>query len=147
MPMNTHRAGAGRRAPLALLATTLFGVACQGSDGPVAPSAQRCPTAAVPLCMDAAQATAVRAATADVQLRIIPALESAPTRDILARRLTVVAAQLGSGDVSGARAALVTARRALAESRAQLVTHPADAADLAAIELTLDQVAAVLGDS
>jgi hypothetical protein len=49
--------------------------------------------------------------------------------------------------VSGARAALVTARGALAESRAQLVTHPADAADLAAIELTLDQVAAVLGDS
>jgi hypothetical protein len=145
--MTIHRAGPGWRAPLALLATTLFGVACQGSDSPVAPSAQRCPTAPVPLCTDAVQATTVRAATADVQLRIIPALESAPSRDIIGQRLTLLAARVGSGDVSGARAALTAARGALTESRAQLATHPGDAADLAAIELTLDQIAAVLGDS
>jgi hypothetical protein len=145
--MTTHRAGSGWRAPLALLATTLFGVACQGSDGPVAPTAQRCPTAPVPLCMDAVQAVAVRAATTDVQLRIVPALESAASRDTFGERLTLLAARVGSGDVSGARAALTAARGALAEARATLAAHPGDAADLAAIELTLDQIAAVLGDS
>jgi hypothetical protein len=91
--------------------------------------------------MDAAQATAVRAAAADAQLRLVP------TRDILGQRLAVIAARLGSGDVSGARAALAAARGALGESRARLATHPGDAADLAAIDLTLDQIAAVLGDS
>lgn len=135
------------RAPLTLLATTLFGVACQAGDGPVAPASQQCPSARVPLCTDPAQATAVRAAAADAQLRLVPTLESAPTRDIVGQRLTLVAARLGSGDVSGARAALAAARGALGESRAQLATHPGDAADLAAIELTLDQIAAVLGDS
>ena len=145
--MIAHRGASSWRAPLAFLATTLFGVGCQGGDSPVAPGAQQCPSARVPLCMDAAQATAVRAAAADAQLRLAPALESAPARDIFDQRLTVVAARLGGGDVSGARAALGAARGALAESRAQLATHPGDAADLAAIELTLDQIAAVLRDS
>lgn len=142
-----HRAGSGWGAPLALLATTLFGVGCQGGDSPVAPGAQQCPSARVPLCTDAAQATAVRAAAADAELRLVPALQSASTRDFFGQRLTVVVSRLGSGDVSGARSALVTARGALADSRAQLSTHPGDAADLAAIELTLDQIAVVLGDS
>ncbi|HET9002950.1 MAG TPA: hypothetical protein VFN39_03010 [Gemmatimonadaceae bacterium] len=142
-----HRAGSSWGAPLALLATTLFGVGCQGSDSPVAPGAQECPSAPVPLCTDAAQATAVRAAAADAELRLVPALESASSRDVFAQRLTVVAARLGSGDVSGARTALVAARGALADSRAQLSTNPGNAADLSAIELTLDQIAAVLGDS
>lgn len=145
--MSAHRAGSTWRAPLALLATTLFGVACQGGDNPVAPVAQQCPAARVPLCMDAVQATAVRAAADDAQRRLVPALESAPTRDLFGERLTMVAARLESGDVSGARTALVAARRALADCRAQLPTRPGDAADLAAIELTLDQISAVLGDS
>ena len=133
-------------APLALLATTLLGVGCQGGDSPVAPAALQCPRAAAPLCMDAVRATAVRAAAADAQLRLAPALESATARGVVEQRLTVVAARLESGDVSGARAALAAARAALAETRAQLAAHPADAADLAAIELTLDQIAAVVGD-
>lgn len=135
------------RASLALLTATLVAAGCQAGDGPVAPAALQCPSARVPLCTDAEQASAVRAAAADAQLRLASALEDAPTRDMLGQRLTVVAARLGSGDVSGARAALVAARGALSESRAQIATHPGDAADLAAIELTLDQVAAVLGDS
>ena len=145
--MISGRGGWSWRAPLALLATTLFGVGCQAGDSPIAPASQQCPGARVPLCMDAAQATAVRAAAADAQLRLVPTLESAATRDIVGQRLTVVAARIGSGDVSGARVALAAARGALGESRAQLATHPGDAADLAAIELTLEQIAAVLGDS
>lgn len=145
--MTAHRRAPRWRAPLALLATTLFGVGCQGGDGPVAPAAEQCPTARVPLCTDAIQATAVRAATTDAQLRVVPAIESGATRDAIAARLTVVAARLGSGDVAGARVALAAARGALAESRAQLAAHPGDVADLAAIELTFDQIAAVLGDS
>lgn len=144
--MTGHRGASSWRAPLALLATTLFGVGCQGGDSPVAPRAQQCPSTPVPLCTDAVAATAVRAAAADAELRLVPALESASSRDAFAQRLAVVAARLGSGDVSGARSALVAARGALTDSRAQLSTHPGDAADLAAIELTLDQVAAVLGD-
>ena len=142
-----HRAGSGWGALLALLATTLFGVGCQGGDSPAAPGAQQCPSAPVPLCTDAAQATAVRAAAVDAALRLVPALESASTRDVFGQHLTIVVSRLESGDVSGARSALVAARGALADSRAQLSTNPGDAADLAAIELTLDQVAAVLGDS
>ena len=145
--MRTSPLAAALRGAVGLLATALFGTACAGTDGPLAPTALQCPTARVPLCTDAAQATAVRAATADAQLRVVPALEGALARDVFGQRLTVVAARLGSGDVSGARAALAAARGALAESRAQLAAHPGDAADLAAIELTLDQITAILGDS
>ena len=143
MTMRTPRG----RASLALITAALVGAGCQPGDGPAAPVALRCPTARVPLCTDRAQATAVRAAAADAELRLVPALESASSRDVFAQRLTVVTARLGSGDVSGARTALVAARGALADSRAQLSTNPGDAADLSAIELTLDQIAAVLGDS
>ena len=145
--MIAFRTGSSWQAPFALLATTLFGVGCQGGDSPVAPSVQQCPSAPVPLCMDAVQASAVRDATADAQLRLVPSLESTMTRDVFGQRLTVVATRLGSGDVAGARVALRAARVALTESRAQLAAHPGDAADLAAIELTLDQIDAVLGDS
>jgi len=145
--MITSRRTTSWRAPLAIIATTLFGVGCQGSDSPLAPAAERCPSARVPLCTDALQATAVRAAVTDAQLRLAPALESAPSRDTFGQRLTVVAARLDGGDVTGVRAALAAARGALVESRAQLAAHPGDVADLAAIELALDQIAAVLGDS
>jgi hypothetical protein len=145
--MIAYRDVRGRWRSLAVVATTLLGVGCQGGDSPVAPASLRCPSAQVPLCMDAAQATAVRAAAADAQLRLIPALEGAPTRAVIGQRLTAVASRLDDGDVTGARIALSAARAALAESRAHLPSQPADAADLAAIELTLDQIAVVVGDS
>jgi hypothetical protein len=145
--MTAHRLATRWRTPLGIAGLVLLGAGCQPGDSPVAPDAQRCPSAPVPLCADAIQAAAVRAAVGDAQLRLVPALGVASTRDMLAHRLTVVAAALGDGDVSVARTALAAARGGVAEARGQLSAHPADAADLSAIELTFDQVAAVLGGS
>ena len=121
-----------------LLASTALAAAC--ADGPTAPRALGCPTARVPLCTDAARAAAVRAALDDASTRLVPTLANATARAGLAGRLPVLAARLDAGDVAGARTALATARAALAG-------EAADAPDLAAIQLTLAEIASALGDA
>lgn len=121
-----------------LLASTALAAAC--ADGPNAPVALRCPTARVPLCADDARAEAVRVAVTDASARLVPALGNATARAALAERLPVLAARLAEGDVAGARTALAAAR-------ASLAGEAADAPDLAAIQLTLSEVASALGDS
>lgn len=125
------------RRTLLLASTVIAAAAC--ADGPNAPVALRCPTARVPLCADDARAEAVRAALADASTRIVPALASATARAGLAARLPVLAARLAEGDVAGARTALAAARGSLAG-------EAADAPDLAAIQLTLAEIASALGD-
>jgi hypothetical protein len=95
--------------------------------------------------MNLSHAALVRAAVADAQTRLSPSLENKAAGTDLGERLTLLSARLGSGDVTGSLGALAAARRAVAESRGQLTRYPADAADLAAIDLTLDQAAIALG--
>lgn len=128
-----------------LLLVSAMVAACQGSDDPAAPVAERCPTARVPLCANVAQTRFVLAAVADAQARLAQSIENAAARRDLDQRLTLLSGRLGAGDVTGARAALAAARTALADSRVQLARYPADAPDLAAIDLTLDQAALALG--
>ncbi|NUR17907.1 MAG: hypothetical protein HOQ12_00090 [Gemmatimonadaceae bacterium] len=131
---------------LALAGTALVAVGCQ-PDGPTAPATLRCPGARVPLCTDATRAAAVHAAVSDAGSRLAPSLTSRDASAQLGEHLTGLEASLSAGDVTGARAALVRTRGALAEARAGLASHPGDAPDLDAIALTLDEIAAVLADA
>ena len=145
--MITRRSTRARTARLVLLATAFVAAGCQTGDGPTAPAARRCPDARVPLCTDVAHAAYLRAAVADAETRLVPALESGPTRDALAVKLATLSSRLADGDVTGSLAALGAARGAVAQSRAGLDRHTLDAADLAAIELTLTETAGALGAS
>ena len=116
---------------------------------PPPPADQVCPSAPVPLC-DAAKASAVSAAresTSDAAGRSTSALENGTARSALGAGLGQLDAALAAGNVTKALAALRLTREALTSARGQLNAFPGDAADLAAIELALDQVAPLLGTS
>ena len=131
---------------LALLVAALTATACQGTDGPAAPIAERCPSARVPLCMDVAHAALVRAAVADAGSRLAPSLEDAALREPLTASLAALSDALLAGDIARARASLASTRTALAE-RQRAVSNAADAADITAIEITLQETDDALGGS
>jgi hypothetical protein len=127
----------------ALLAAALTTTACQGTDGPAAPLADRCPSARVPLCMDVAHAALVRAAVADAGSRLAPSLEDAALRAPLTASLATLSDALLAGDIARARSSLAATRAALAQGRAAAT----DAADITAIEITLEETADALAGS
>jgi hypothetical protein len=138
-----------------LAATALLGAAayvgCGGdATGPEHQQQdQVCPTASVPLCaaVNSSAASSARESASDAASRSTPALENATARSALGAGLSQLDAALAAGNVTKALAALRATREALTSARAQLNSFPGDAADLAAIELTLDQVAPLLGTS
>jgi hypothetical protein len=138
------------RTRLAVAALGAACVACGDSTAPPRPDPDEvCPSAPVPLC-NGANAVAVAAArdgASDAAGRSVSALDNAAARAALASRLTQLESALAAGNVTRGREALRQSREALAAARGQLTAFPGDAADLAAIELALDQVALLLGTS
>lgn len=111
------------------------------------PAALTCPSADVPLCSRLTKRAAAQDAASDAAARSLPALENASTRAALGTSLSRLSTALTAGNITDARAALTGSREALGGARGQLSTSPGDAADLASIELMLDQVAPLLGVS
>lgn len=131
---------------LTLTCAALVAAGCQGAESPAAPLAEQCPTARVPLCMDVVHAALVRAAVADAGTRLVPALENAALRASLGSRLAALGDALLAGDIARARASLAATRGVLDESP-WTSTDPADAADITAIEITLQETANALAGS
>jgi hypothetical protein len=117
------------------------------ADAPNAPQPLHCPSARVALCTDVAHAAVVRAAVADAATRLAPSLAGAGHRAAIAVPLAVLAEQLTDGDVARARDTLASLRSTLARARDGAAPDSVDAADLAAIDLALQEVAGALADS
>jgi hypothetical protein len=135
------------------LAAAALGAACIAcGDSPTQlqqqePPPLTCPSAGVPLCSSPAATAAARDGTSDAAARSTAALENTTARAALATNLGQLDAALGTQNITNARAALGRVRDAISAGRGQLNQFPGDAPDLAAIELLLDQVAALLGAS
>jgi hypothetical protein len=132
---------------LAALATA--GIACGDPPTQPHPDETCIGGSTVPYCSasNAPMAAAARDAASDAASRSTPALDNATTKSALGTSLSALNTALAEGNITQARAAVTNARNAIATGRSQLSSFPGDAADLAAIELALDQVAPLLGVS
>jgi hypothetical protein len=144
---------AARRGALVAVVALLLGGACggggdddDGGGGPVGTQPVTCPSANVPVCTSGTGATA-RDVVSDASGRSTPALENTAARTALTTNLGQLDAAIGGGNITDARAALTRAREAITTARGQLANFAGDAADLAAIELILDQIAPLIGVS
>lgn len=115
-----------------------------GSDpaGTGGPSDSTCPDAQVPLCTDAAVASAVGLAVGDAAARLAPAL-SAEAEAALAGDLAALEAALDAGNVTDGRAAAAALRSELAARRPTATA--ADLPSLDAIALAVIQAELALG--
>lgn len=130
-----------RCAPLLAVAIT----ASCGDSGTGPPPDVTCATATVPLCNDAAWASATRDALTDAIDRVAPALENSTSRGALLSNLAELRAAVIAGNVTRSSVALKATREQLVRGRNQLTTFGGDAADLTVIELATDQVAELIG--
>jgi hypothetical protein len=147
----TEERSRGGRWPFGVLAGLALGTvaACSDSTGPkddqVVQTDLMCSSAQVPLCTEGAARGIAQDATSDARSRSLPALENAAGRSALDATLADLSSALSAGNVTKTRAALSRSRTALDAARAQLSSFGGDAADLGAVELLLDHVAAKVG--
>jgi hypothetical protein len=105
---------------------------------------ENCPTASAPLCaLDAQALTSMRLDLDDAGARIAAHLEDPVTRQELARWIPNLSSNLGRGAVTFATGDLREAQAAVSRAM-QRTSFPGDRADLAALELELDFIAAQL---
>lgn len=127
-----------------VLGAVIFGACGGGADGPpVGPAVLACPTAAVPLCTDAARATIVRAALSDAVTRLRPSLGTAAGAAVTAELSTLKAA-VDAGSVGSGRSSADRLRAILATARGNATLTP-DLATLDAITLAIIAVQSALG--
>jgi len=131
-----------RQSLVPLAAIAALSIACADSNSP---RQATCPGAGVALCTAPPQVvTAASGAVADVATRSTKGLKNPAAKARLESLASALAAALRDGRVSAAREALDDMRAAIAEARSQLASHPGDAADLTAIELSIRPTADLL---
>lgn len=122
-----------------------IGALSVGCGDATSPDELTCPSATAALCTAPAEVlTAAKATVSDIAVRSTKGLSNVTARTALATEAAALAAALQDGRVSRAREALDAARAAVADAKTRLSTHPGDAPDLSAIELSLLHAARLL---
>lgn len=136
--MRENRMRRVRPSRLVLASVLVLSATVGACDGPSGPDTTRCPAAEVVLCTATPEAKAQTAsALDDARERSLAAVGNRAVASRLEVELTDLAAALAAGQVGRARDLETAARASIDEGRAQLTSHPGDAPDLTAIELSL----------
>ena len=112
-------------------------------DAVTAPTEPAASESALAIRAAPAEVAALGASIDDAGVRLVPSLGDAVARAELTDHLGNLSAAVAAGDVRAARRALALARRTVGRLSGAAELSP-DAADLAAVELALDQAAALL---